>query len=86
MSISRREAYSVVVLPLPVGPQASTMPLSRAATVRSFSYIHGSTPSSCSRVGAFDVSSTRSTSFWPCMAGVRLTRKSTRRPLIDTLK
>ena len=72
------DIYGGMRAPLEVGTRrvdvAYVNPASLVAMVRSFSYIHGTRPSSCRRLGALDESSTRTTIFWPCTEGVRLTR------------
>ncbi len=73
--------YSVVVLPLPVGPVSTKMPSGLASIRLSFAMTDFGNPM-CSRlIIDFSRSSTRRTMFSPQMVGCDETRKSTGRPL-----
>src|SRR6267143_1841770 len=75
-----RIEYSVVVLPLPVGPVTRMMPSGRAIMRLSSSSCVSSRPSLSSGTMPFCRSRIRSTRFSPWLVGRLATRKSTTRP------
>ncbi len=89
--ISEIIAYSVVVLPLPVGPVTSTMPYGSRASRRRVRIVVSSKPSElrrtpCTVSARSCLSRIRSTASSPMMLGMMETRKSIWRPLMPTLK
>ena len=77
---SVNDEYRVVVLPLPVGPVTSTIPLGRSMAARNFDIMSSSMPT-FSRLRLTTLrSSTRMTTHSPKMVGSTLTRKSTACP------
>ncbi len=72
--------YSVVVLPLPVGPVTSVRPCGRLSTSSSVSSCIAVSPSSSIRVRRFRLSRMRMTSFSPSSVGIDDTRRSMSRP------
>src|SRR6185437_660583 len=79
--ISLRAAYSVVVLPLPVGPVTRTIPYGSLMYRRKCRRSSGAKPTTSSvsflNFSLIDsLSSTRSTAFSPCTVGMMETRKS----------
>ena len=79
-SRSPSSAYSVVVLPAPVGPQTTTRPSGRSTIRRSAASVSGGWASASRARGARRRSSTRSTTFSPVASGKVERRKSTRAP------
>jgi hypothetical protein len=75
-----RIEYSVVVLPLPVGPVTMMMPSGRAIMRFRRSSCDSSMLSLSSGTMPFCRSRMRSTTFSPCEVGRLATRKSTTRP------
>jgi hypothetical protein len=73
-SMSRITAYSVLVLPDPVGPHTRNIPESCRIAAMISSYIHCGSCRSHTWYGVLAVSRIRSTSFCPNMAGAKLTR------------
>ena len=76
--------YSVVVLPLPVGPVTSTNPCGRASIDRTPASGSGAIPSLSRSNVMFRRSSTRMTIFSPSTVGSVLIRRSTSRPWTRT--
>ena len=81
--ISLRVAYSVVVLPDPVGPVHSTMPSGALATPRNGSTTSLRMPRSRRLIRLRVVSSSRSTTFSPWMVPTMEARMSMGRPSTD---
>ena len=77
-------AYSVVVLPLPVGPVTSTMPNGRAIASRSVAISPASKPSESKSSCTSWRSRMRSTALSPCIVGDVATRKSMSLPCTET--
>ena len=71
-----------MVLPLPVGPVTSTIPLGRSIIRESSASGPGASPSSDVPRSALDLSSTRRTTFSPWMVGKVETRRSYSFPAI----
>ena len=67
--VSRRAAYSVEVLPLPVGPVMSTSPWGEPSIRRTCRTSSGTMPSSSSEGSSLPLSSSRSTTFSPWIEG-----------------
>ena len=77
-------AYSVVLLPDPVGPVTSTIPFGRASSAWNGARTFSLNPS-LERSGVTPrASSTRTTTFSPCAPGRVETRRSTVRPSVRT--
>ena len=70
------DEYSVLVLPLPVGPVTSTMPHGLLIAASSFASDSASNPSFVMSSISFDLSSRRMTIFSPKSVGRHETRKS----------
>ena len=80
MSMRPSEAYSVVVLPEPVGPVTSTMPCGCWISLSKRDSTSPDMPSDSSVKRASPLSSRRSTARSPCADGSVDTRTSTARP------
>ncbi len=70
-------AYSVVVLPLPVGPQVRISPCGLRSSALNRSSTVGSNPSLLRSSRACDLSRMRMTTFSPSMPGMEEKRRST---------